>query len=331
MTTSSYCGAILAAGRGTRMQPFSERYAKPLLPICGRPMLELQIEIMREIGIREIAVLIGHKGYEIAKTLGDGSRLGVSLSYVEQTVALGIAHAVGRLEPHVDRPFLLFLGDIYFVPRDLREMFRLFEQQGGGGVLATREEDDPEAIRRNFSINLAADGYVTRVIEKPRHAPNRKKGVGIYLFDLSIFDAIRRTPRTALRDEYELTDAIQVMIDDGNKVRPADVIEEDINLTNPGDLLRCNLRHAARLPAAARIGSGCVIHPGAVITNCFIGTGATIDRPIRLENSVVFEGVKVDAHSDMDRVIITKDGVVDCQYLIGRDELRPVEKVGMRS
>ena len=317
-----YCGAILAAGRGSRMQPFSERHPKPLLPVCNRPMIVHQIETMRAIGIRRIVVLIGHKGYEISKVLGDGSQFGVELQYVEQTATLGIAHAVGRLEPEIREPFLLFLGDIYFVPDRIERMFELFEEQGGGGVLATKEEHDVEAIRRNFSMHVSAEGYVTRVIEKPRHTTNRLKGVGIYLFDLSIFDAIRRTPRTALRDEYELTDAIQVMIDDGNRVRPANVIEQDINLTNPGDLLRCNLLHARRNGLDDVIGEGSSVHPGAQLENCVIGAGVTIAHPIRITNSVVFDRTRVDTAVDLDRVIFTPGGLVDCQYFIDESELR---------
>src|SRR5262245_35355956 len=116
MVTSKYCGAILAGGRGSRMQPFSERYPKPLLPVCNKPLILHQIEIMRSVGIRQIVILIGHKGFELSKTLGDGSQFGVTIRYVEQGSALGIAHAVGRLEREINQPFLLFLGDIFFVP-----------------------------------------------------------------------------------------------------------------------------------------------------------------------------------------------------------------------
>jgi dTDP-glucose pyrophosphorylase len=321
MTNQPYCGAILAAGRGSRMQPFSERHPKPLLPVCNRPMIVHQIEIMRGMGIRRIVVLVGHKGFEISKVLGDGSSLGVELRYVEQTTMLGIAHAVGRLEPEINAPFLLFLGDIYFVPAGFERMFELFEEQGGGGVLATKEEEDAEAIRRNFSMHVSPEGFVTRVIEKPRHTTNRLKGVGVYLFDLSIFDAIRRTPRTALRDEYELTDAIQVMIDDGNRVRPANVIEQDINLTNPGDLLRCNLLHAQRMGQDVVMGTGTRIHEGATIHNCVIGSNVVVEKPISIENSVIFDNTQVDASADFDRVILTPDGLVDCQYFIEESKL----------
>lgn len=321
MSEKQYVGAILAAGRGSRMKPFSERFPKPLLPVCNKPMLVRQIEIMRSLGIRKVVILIGHKGYEIARVLGDGAHLGVEIRYVEQTETLGIAHAVGRLEAEINSPFLLFLGDIYFVQNDLREMFRIFEEQDGGAVLATKEELDPEAIRRNFSINLNGQGFVTRVIEKPRHAPNRLKGVGIYLFDLTIFDAIRRTPRTALRDEYELTDAIQVMIDDGFPARPANVIESDINLTNPGDLLRANLLHARSESSDILRGHGSQIHPGTKLTNSIVGSRVVIEHPVTIENSVLFDDARVSTVDDLDRVIVTPDGIVDCQLYVNRQQL----------
>jgi len=192
-------------------------------------------------------------------------------------------------------------------------MFQIFAAQEGGAVLATRD-DSVEAIRRNFSMSLGPDGRVTRVIEKPRHPGNRLKGVGIYLFDLAIFDAIRRTPRTAMRDEYELTEAIQVMILDGSPVRPANVIREDINLTNPGDLLRCNLLQAKAVPANQMVGPNSCVHPEARIANTFIGANVTIDNPISLEDSVVFDDTRVEETHDFRQAILTPEGHVDCRF-----------------
>ena len=80
------------------------------------------------------------------------------------------------------------------------------------------------------------------MIEKPQHPPSRLKGCGLYLFDPIFFDAVRRTPRTAMRDEYEITDAIQIFIDDGHRVRAARVIRDDLNLSYPADLLDINLK-----------------------------------------------------------------------------------------
>ncbi|MGB8472927.1 MAG: sugar phosphate nucleotidyltransferase [Candidatus Acidiferrum sp.] len=307
-----YIGVILAAGHGRRMVPFSESYPKPLLPVCNKPIIQHHIEIMKSLGISELIILVGHKGFEISKVLGDGSHLGVSLRYIEQTSMLGIAHAVGRLEPHIDRPFLLLLGDIFFVPGNLESIFARFEEQGGGAVLGTKEEFDPLAIRRNYAIQLNTEGYATRVIEKPRHATNRLKGVGIYLFDLPIFDAIRRTPRTAMRDEYEITDSIQVMIQDGYPVRPSNCVIDDINLTVPADLLRCNLMHAAQVPRERLIGPNHHLNEQAQIRNSIIGANVTVKHPIRIANSLVFDNCCVDSVRDLEHFIVTPETMVDC-------------------
>ena len=238
---SKYMGVLLAAGHATRTGTLRDEFPKPILPIGNKPLLVHQIELLRSMGIIDITVLIGHKGYQITRVLGDGERHGVRLQFVEQKSMLGIAHALGQLENYVDRPFLLFLGDIYFVPKDIGSMFRVFEEENCGAVLATKQETDVSAIRRNFSVILDNTGKVVRVIEKPRHVVNNLKGVGLYLFDLQVFDAIRRTPRTAMRDEYEITDSIQVMIDDGHVVRSTDAVHDDLNVTYPEDLLWMNI------------------------------------------------------------------------------------------
>ncbi len=309
-----FAGAILAGGRGTRMFPISDRYPKPLLPVGNRPLIEHQLELMRGLGIQDVFILIGHKGFEIPLAFGDGSRFGLRIRYVEQTQVLGIAHAVGHLEPHVDRPFLLFLGDIYFVPNDLGQMLTMFEQQGGGAVLAVKDEPDPAAIRKNYSVIQDERGHVTRVIEKPRASPNRLKGVGLYLFDLTVFDAIRRTPRTAMRDEYEITDTIQVMIDLGLVVRTANSVLNDVNVTMPADLLHCNLLDLRKYPNELLIGEGTQVYSGAKLERCVLGSNVTIRHPIHLRDTVVFDDTIVEAETDFERFIIMPDAVLDCGY-----------------
>ncbi len=290
-----------------------ERYPKASLPVCNKPIIQHHIELMRSLGIGEVVVLIGHRGFEIAKLLGDGAQLGVKIQYVEQTESLGIAHAVGRLEPYLDRPFLLFLGDIFFSARNLGEMVTRFVEQDGGAVLATKDEGDPAAIRRNFAIHLSSEGFVSRVIEKPRYTSNRLKGVGLYLFDLTVFDAIRRTPRTAMRDEYELTESIQVMIDDGLPVRVADVIDEDVNVTKPSDLLAVNLRQAQVLGQSRILGSNCSIAKGATIQDSVIGSDVVVTNPIRIHRSLVLDGARVDSAVALEEAVVTPDVVIDCR------------------
>jgi NDP-sugar pyrophosphorylase family protein len=307
-------GVILAAGKGTRMAPFSQRFPKPLLPICNRPILEYQIEYMKRAGIDEIIMVIGHLGYAIARYFGDGDALGVKIRYVEQEETLGIAHAVGRLEPYITSPFLLFLGDIFFITEDLSVMVNLMAEKKASAVLAVKQEEDPEAIKRNFAVLLKDDGYVKRVIEKPRYVTNRLKGCGLYLFDLHIFDAIRRTPRTAMRDEYEITDSIQILVDDGFPVVVSNIVKKDMNVSFPHDLLLCSLEELRHRGETNVVGKNCRLHPEAVLDHAILGDNVRILEPIKVRQSMIFSNTSVTTEADLDRCIVTPETLIECKY-----------------
>lgn len=303
-------GVILAAGKGTRLLPFSERYPKPVLPILGKPLIQHQVERLREVGVREVIVVIGHLGFEIVRALGDGRDCGVAIEYVDQGPTLGIAHAVSKLEGRIDRPFLLFLGDIFFVHDDLSRMIDMLGHDEVHGVLAVKEEPSVDAIRRNYVVIEDEHGDVRRVIEKPRYPTSRLKGCGLYLFDPSFFDAVRRTPRTAMRDEYEITDAIQIFIDDGHRVRAARVVHDDLNLSFPTDLLDINLK---LLGDTNQIGSGVRLAPGCRVERSMLMDGATVEQPILIRDSLVFAGATVSGTSDLYRAIVTPERVIECR------------------
>lgn len=314
MPRNSLVGVILAAGKGTRMAPFSQRFPKPLLPICNRPILEYQIEYMKQAGITDIILVIGHLGYAIARHFGDGEALGVNIRYVEQEETLGIAHAVGRLEPYISSPFLLFLGDIFFITEELSRMIDMLVTRKASAVLAVKEEEDPEAIKRNFAVSLDGEGFVRRVIEKPRYVTNPIKGCGLYLFDLHIFDAIRRTPRTAMRDEYEITDAIQILVDDGFPVVVSHVVKKDMNVSFPHDLLLCSLEELKHRGAEFVLGTGCEIHPGVRLNGAVIGDRVRIRHPIVVRQSLVFADTNVETPENLERCILTPETLIECKY-----------------
>ena len=300
----------MAAGKGTRMYPFSARYPKPLLPILGKPLLVHQVEMMAAVGITDILLVIGHLGHEVLRELGDGSAYGVKIEYVEQEETLGIAHALSQLEPQVDRPFFLLLGDIFFEFKrgsGLEVMAdALRSDRGTQGVLAVCEESDPEAIRRNFIV-LCEGERVTRVIEKPRHPQVNVKGCGAYLFDVAIFDSVRRTPRTAMRDEYEITDSIQIFIDDGYRVEAANVVARDLNLSYPSDLLDINLYVLDRTGESCFFGRDVEVHPDADLERCVIMDRVKIEPGVRLRNCLVFPDVRLQGDLDRSRHIFTTE------------------------
>ncbi|MEW6073081.1 MAG: sugar phosphate nucleotidyltransferase [Planctomycetota bacterium] len=305
----AFAGAILAAGEGRRIQPFSGFVPKPLLPLLDRPLLVWQVERLAELGIRQVAIVIGHRGERIRATLGDGAALGARIEYVVQKELLGIAHAVGCLEGVVDRPFLLLLGDVFFESDRMGEMLALHGAEGARAVIAVREEADDAALRRNFAVETAAGGWVRRVEEKPVRPRTRCKGTGQYVLDESIFAAVRRTPRSPLRGEQELTDALQVLIDSGSRVRAADVIRSDLNLSTPGDLLRLNLEELARRGLANWVAPEAAVDPGASLHRSIVLAGARIAAGARLERSLVMPGEHVGPGEYRDLVLVEGQGI----------------------
>jgi dTDP-glucose pyrophosphorylase len=309
-------GVILAAGKGARMYPFSERRPKPILPILNRPLLSHQIEVMRECGLTEIHIVVGHLGYQVARAFGDGSEHGVQIHFVEQESTLGLAHAVGALESRVQLPFVLMLGDIYF---HLKAPLRpLMDQVLSGEVnanLVSMYEPDPEMMRRNFVIQADDSGRVHRVIEKPRYVDSQLKGCGLYVFDQHIFDAIRRTPRTAMRDEYEITDSIQILINDGWTVHHHPIVERDLNLTKPEDVLAINLIELDRRGLPHLVADRVTLPTGTVVERSIIGDGVLVRHPIRIVNSVILPNAVVDVRHDLDGVVMDGDHTIYCPSL----------------
>jgi dTDP-glucose pyrophosphorylase len=310
--TDELMGVILAAGKGTRMRPFSERWPKPVLPVLGKPLMAYQLEMMAGLGIRRVVVVIGHLGHEVVRALGDGKQFGVTIQYVEQEEMLGIAHAVSRLEAHVDRPFFLFLGDIFFVTENLAAMRDRFVDGGLGGVLACKREPNLEAIKRNFVVLTDERGVVHRVIEKPRHPRTDLKGCGIYLFDQAFFDAVRRTPRTAMRNEYEITDSIQIFLDDGYKVEAAEVVRADMNVSYPHDLLDLNLLLLQQSGKPEWRAPDVRVARGSTLTQCVAMAGATVGEGCELHECLLFPGAAVPAGRVRRRSIFTADAEIRC-------------------
>ena len=297
--SQGYEGVILAAGGGSRIRPLSSSFPKPMLPICNKPIIHYQVEQLASLGIRKIFIVCGQLQDIFYKYFGSGERWGVSIEYIRQEKPLGIAHAIAQVEPVVSRPFILFLGDIFFITRDLSRMIDLFERRLASAVLGVKQEPDPEYIRRNYAVMLHESGLVRRVVEKPRYSRSNLKGCGIYLFDLPFFDAVRRTPRTAMRDEYEATSAIQILIEDGYPVYSSEIIDWDMNITFIEDLLLCNLKVLDQLGSECVIGENASIHPQARIRRSVIGDKVVIHHPITVQDSVILADTHIQEQRDI--------------------------------
>lgn len=220
---------ITAGGRGTRLYPISRAYPKELITFCGVPVIEYSINILRDNGIKDIIILAGTKKGALQDYIGNGRIFGVNISYIIQEEPKGLGHAVQVIEPYIDdENFILLLGDnIYIGNTNLKQMIENHVKYRASSTIFTEYLREPE----NYGVvkfnNL--DGECDNIIdlyEKPRDESIKEKFkmnsgwyaiAGIYIFNKNIFNCLRETPK-GFNNEIQLTDAIKLSLEKGNKV-----------------------------------------------------------------------------------------------------------------
>jgi glucose-1-phosphate thymidylyltransferase len=203
-------GIILCAGNGTRMQPFSFTVPKTLLPVANRPILDHCIDKMMQAGIQEIGIVINPKQKSIIDYLSKFKHR-LAIQFIYQTEPLGIAHALKKAQSFVgDDSFILMLGD-NLIAEPIDTLIEAY--QGNQGTILLSEVDNPS----DYGIAEIRNNRVVKLEEKPKHPKSNLAIIGMYLFDPSIFQAIDHIVPSE-RGEYEITDAIQWMIDQGYSI-----------------------------------------------------------------------------------------------------------------
>ncbi len=204
---------LLVAGEGKRLAPITNTRPKHIIPIAGKPLLQHTIEsITRETGIADFLLVVGYKKEKIMDIFGDGSKLGVKISYVEQKGFFGTADATKYARDFAqDAPFLMMYGDLLVEPSVFSDLMQFYKHNPNATVITLREVSDPSKFG---IIQLDKKKQVLKIVEKP--APSLNLGnlanAGIYILSPQIFDAITNTPKSP-RGEYELTDSLQLMVD----------------------------------------------------------------------------------------------------------------------
>ena len=209
-------GVVLAGGTGSRLRPITFSMAKQLVPVANKPIIEYGLEDLAEAGISEVGIIISPEtGDAVRDAVGDGSRLGLEISYIVQDQPLGLAHALKTALPFVDGDdCLMYLGD-NLVKDGVADVVRDFEDHRPNCQILLSPVEDPSA----FGVaDLAEDGTIVRLVEKPTVPPSDLALVGVYLFDTSISEAVDAIEPSA-RGELEITDAIQYLIEHGRQVR----------------------------------------------------------------------------------------------------------------
>lgn len=233
---STMKAVVLCGGEGTRLRPFTYTQAKHLLPVAGRPVVEHALAAVRETGIRDVAIVVSPSVEgQFRERLGDGSRIGLQVTYVVQPEARGLAHAVLCAEAYVgDEPFLVYLGD-NLLQGGVTGVVDLFRSQNPAAVVTLRQVEDP----RRFGVAVIENGQLVRLVEKPQHPPSDLAIVGAYAFTPLLFQAAREV-KPSPRGELELTDCLQWLVDHGHPVLPHRVEGWWQDVGRPGDLLVAN-------------------------------------------------------------------------------------------
>lgn len=315
-------GVILHGGSGTRLRPLTYTDVKQLLPLAGKPVSEYALLNLIEIGIKEINIIVGEIGKrEVQEYYGDGKKWGVDITYTYQGKPLGIAHAIGMTRDFVgnDR-FVVVLGDNYF-QGGLKSLSYTFTSKKYATLIALTKVSNPS----QFGIAEVEGGKIISLVEKPKEPKSDLAIAGAYFLSPGIFPIIDGL-RLSWRNELEITEAFQVMLDKGMSIGYSVISGWWKDTGTVDEFLDCNRmvldKLKSQIPAiyeAQNLNISGQVHVGEnvefrgstkVLGPCYIGDGTIIEdsyigpftsigsnchlKTLEIEDSIVMDGSNLE-------------------------------------
>ncbi len=308
---------ILAAGEGSRMRPLTASRPKVMLPIANKPMIEHTMSEAVDAGITDFLLITGYCEEAIKDYFGDGSEFNISVEYAHQDKQLGTANAIAYARNNVDGKFIVLNGDMLVRSEHIKKLL----SRENDAIITVKDVENPSS----FGVIETEEDKVVRIIEKPQVPPSNLANAGIYLFDESIFDFIDKT-EVSSRGELEITDSLQMMIDEGHNVGFEILDSEWLDVGRPWDMLEANqillknidakhegiIEPNATMNGHIHVGKGSIVRNGAYIVgpviigencdigpNCFIRPSTTIGNDVHIgnavevKNCVIMNGTKI--------------------------------------
>ena len=304
---------ILAAGKGVRMGGLCRRCPKPMLPLAHVPILEGIADSLARAGIRRVHVVVGyleeviHDYFRDRRVAApDGSTVEMNFIHQEEATGTGSATLLGR--PLLsDRPFLMAFGDIITPGVNYAHMLDRYARGNCEAVLSTRRVLDP-----CFGAAVyVEDDRVVKIIEKPEPGTSTTPfdNAGLFVFSPGIFDLLEKVGLSP-RGEYELTDAIAMMLGKEMVIAPCEMEGYWVNLVGPESLLKANAEVMAWKEAAGEpmpVSESCRIGQSEIGHNVSIGEEVVIGRGCRIADSILTRGTRVGDGAQL-RHAITEPG-----------------------
>ena len=205
---------VLAAGRGTRLRPLTNDKPKGMVEVDGRPLLTHCFDQLIDLGADELIVVVGYMKEQIIDHYSDEYE-GIPITYTHQREQKGLAHALLTVEEHVDDDFMLILGDNIF-EANLQDVLRRQHEDRADAAFLVEEVPWEDASRYGV-CDTNQYGEITDVVEKPDNPPSNLVMTGFYTFSPAIFHACHLV-QPSHRDEYEISDAIDLLIQSGRTI-----------------------------------------------------------------------------------------------------------------
>jgi UDP-N-acetylglucosamine diphosphorylase/glucosamine-1-phosphate N-acetyltransferase len=271
---------ILSAGEGSRMRPLTLTKPKTMLPVAGKPIIQYNIESLRDNGITDILLIVRYKEEIVRNYFGDGSDFGVNISYKTQKDFLGTANAISYGEDFIDDSIIVLNGDIILDDEIIHEIIKKYNYLSPDTLMLLTEVEDPSA----FGVVEIENGNIKNIVEKPKReeAPSNLVNAGIYIFNKDIFDKICET-EISERGEYEITDSVSLQIEDNKTVIGHKTSKDWIDVGRPWELIEVNEELIGKLKTEIKgtVEAGAVIH-GEV----FLDEGSVIKAGVYIEGNV---------------------------------------------
>ncbi|MFE6104077.1 glucose-1-phosphate thymidylyltransferase [Streptomyces laurentii] len=288
---------VLSGGSGTRLRPFSYSMPKQLIPIANKPVLAHVLENIRAIGVTEIGVIVGDRVNQIQAVIGDGSALGVQVTYIQQDSPDGLAACVALARPFLgDDDFVMYLGD-NMLPDGIEDIAAEFAAHRPSAQVVVHKAADP----RSFGVaELDVDGRVERLVEKPSQPKSDLAVTGVYFFTSVVHEAVTAIEPSA-RGELEITDAIQWLVARGDEVKASvyDGYWKDTGRVE--DVLECNRRllDGLRTDILGEVDAASVLTGEVVVEAGARVIGSRIDGPAVIAAGSVIEDSHIGPHTSI--------------------------------
>jgi glucose-1-phosphate thymidylyltransferase len=330
-------GLILSGGSGTRMRPLTHSIAKQLLPVANKPILHRALQQMSNIGIREVAIVVGATADQVRNSVGDGSQFNLLVTYIKQDQPLGLAHCVKIARGFLgDDDFIMFLGDNMFED-ELVSIANNFDAQKNDPGFAAQVSVKRVMNPSDFGVATVDHEFqLISVEEKPKSPKSNLALVGTYCFSSRIHTAIDEIEPSP-RGELEITDAIQKLLNSGLRVGVSEVSGWWFDTGNPESYLECNSRlldaeetSAINLNPDVKIIRPCSIDSTARLFNCTIGPYVSIGAGVQIDgatfqNSVLLENSWITGPVNIQNSILGKQSGIrtekasDIRIILGDD------------